>query len=408
MDPATANQAVQTRAQQIMSGASAPALEQPGVPLPAGPAQPPGAAPQQIAAPPAAPPVSPQQSGPQPQFFKMGPGGQQFVTTGLPPGYALARMPDGSNGAAPIPGFSAGVEIKDVGGVRSIIDKRTGQVIRTEALPPTLSRVQTTNPDGSHTLYNTDGSVRMTSPPNSRDVQVNDYEADRKEVNGIADAGQQAQSNQIRIQTMRDALNGLSTGSGGTSRATMATFAQTYFPDKAATFVKNITGMSDPEAAQEFSKLALASAGSQERGVLGSRGGYQAIRLFQASNPSLDLLPNANKAILGAQLIGAQADADYAQGALAHFNQNADGFRSGRGAYQPLTNFDQQWQAQRNPQVYAAAMSALAGQPFEKWSKGLSPAEGQRVGGIIARADPQAQIPGRGGMIPATNFLAPR
>ncbi len=63
----------------------------------------------------------------------------------------------------------------------------------------------------------------------------------------------------------------------------------------------------------------------------------------------------------------------------------------------PASNFDQQWIAQRNPQIYMAATNAMNGKPVEQWTSGLQPAEIQRVRGIIAKIDPNATVMGAGG-----------
>jgi malate synthase len=98
------------------------------------------------------------------------------------------------------------------------------------------------------------------------------------------------------------------------------------------------------------------------------------------------------------QLIAAQADTDYAQGALAYANKYGTDFSSGKGPYSRLSNFDLQWQQQRNPQVYAAAMGALNGQ--KNWWQGLSdtpgpngaPSEYQRALEVVSRASPSARV----------------
>jgi hypothetical protein len=153
----------------------------------------------------------------------------------------------------------------------------------------------------------------------------------------------------------------------------------------------------DVAAAQEFGKLTLASAGAAERGDLGSRGSLGAIKLYQQNNPGLDLRPGANKAMLGMQLIAAQADTDYSQAALAWGKEHGANFRNGTGDYQPLTDFDLQWQQQRNPAVYAAAMGALNGQKAADWSKGLSDPEYQKALAIVSRASPSAKVLDRSG-----------
>ncbi len=201
---------------------------------------------------------------------------------------------------------------------------------------------------------------------------------------------------QVRLGQMMDLAEQLKTGANGGTRAQWANLAQTYLPPTWAEKF-NAIGPGGATAAQEFEKLATQSAGQQERSVMGARGGIQAINLFKSANPGLELQPDANRKILISQRIGAQADADYAQGAVGHFNQHGDVFRAGKGAYEPLTKFDQQWNAQRNPQIYAAAMEAAAGSPWEKWTKDIkadpkNPQDVQRVISIVRSAIPNARI----------------
>ena len=234
------------------------------------------------------------------------------------------------------------------------------------------------------------GAAAPGTPTITNQFVKEDYDKGAKEVQGIADAGQQAQASQVRLNLMRDLAARIASGAGGTSRAEWTNFAQTYMPALSPAFVKAITGIPDAAIPQEFAKLALQSAGTQERGVLGSRGGYQAMRLFQSANPGLDLRSDANRRILNMQLVGAQADADYAQGAMQHHNQQLPAVRAGQG-YTPLAQFDQQWQAQRNPQAYAAAIGVMNGDPVEKVFMGLRPDEQARAIAIAQRADPGAK-----------------
>ncbi len=253
-------------------------------------------------------------------------------------------------------------------------------------------------PDGSTDQIAPTGQTVSTTPADARNipVQTKDYESDSKEIAGIADAGRAAQASQISIQTMRDLVSRITPGATGQQ---LVEAAQKYLPkEMAAEFAMKAARMSDPVAAQEFEKLALQSAGTQEKGVLGSRGGFQATRLFQQANPSAALLPDANKAILAKQLIGAQADADYAGAAQAHFHANGDPFRNdGKPYTAPLSAFDAKWNQQRNPQVYAAAIGALAGQTPDKWAKGLSSDEYRRALDVVSRAAPNDTVQGKTG-----------
>ncbi len=98
-----------------------------------------------------------------------------------------------------------------------------------------------------------------------------------------------------------------------------------------------------------------------------------------------------NKSILDMQLISNQANQDYTQAALSHFADNEKKFQQTH-QYDSLTQFDRNWNAQRNPQVYAAAMGAVSGQPAAQWSKGLSDAEYDRALQIVSRANPAAVV----------------
>ena len=371
-------------------------IRAPNALMPPGPfAAPPPNALLSAAQPPLAPP---QVSGPAAQgatppqtgaggFPPAPPGSRPLYVRGSPipipgaEGFMRGIAPDGTPVAIPMPG--------------AVNQGRLSQVPRA---------------DGGLDLVAPSGQVVSTTPPNSRDIQKADYERDGKEIGAIADAGQEANAQQIRIQAMRDMLANFSSGTGGTTRAQFSAAVQSFLPEgQAQDFLKRITGMSDPAAAQEFAKLALTSAGQQERGVLGARGGYQAIRLFQAANPNLDLLDPTNKAILAQQLVGAQANADYSQGVQAHFRENSTNFRNTTGAYRPISDFDQQWQQQRNPQVYAAAIAALSNAPaydatvgnknVHGWATGLNDQEYQRVLGVVSKADPRAVVNGRTGRL---------
>ena len=104
---------------------------------------------------------------------------------------------------------------------------------------------------------------------------------------------------------------------------------------------------------------------------------------------------------MGTKLIASQAAEDYNAARLAHYNDAADKFRKG-GEYTPIGHFDQDWTKQRNPQVYAAAMGALAGKEAagdHGWAKGLSTEEYKRALEVVSRADPNAVVQGKTGKL---------
>jgi len=170
--------------------------------------------------------------------------------------------------------------------------------------------------------------------------------------------------------------------------------------------IKGWTGLQSGSAAQEFIKLSVQAAGADAKNNVGSNNGIQSIQLYQSANPGMALLPDANKRVTNMMRVANQATQDYGQGALQHFGTNEQQFLGG-GQYAPLTSFNRQWQAQNNPQVYAAATGILNGDSFDKWRARLSsPDEGFRAAQIAARIDPNVMIPGNGGgTIPARQFL---
>jgi len=260
-----------------------------------------------------------------------------------------------------------------------------------------------TRPDGSTYAIDAGGNQIASEGANTFPIQQKTYDADYAALAPIQQAGQAAQSTQVRLHQMRDLLTGFEGGAGGTTRANLQNYVETAFGQSVASdFAKRITGVSDVAAAQEFTKLGLIGAGQDERSAVGSNGGIQATRLFQSANPGLDLTNGANKTIINSRLIAAQADADFARGASQHVMDQYTGMTNGKG-YTPLVAYTNQWQQQRNPQVYAAAMGAINGQPFEKWTAGLNmknPAEAQRVLSILRNVDtPAATIQWKGGSV---------
>lgn len=370
---------------------------------------PPGAGPVAPAALPARPAVAPAVPGPAagagplpPNPRAPPPGAMPIVagprgaeipyTAGAQPGNAWYRLPNGQMSEFALPGASPKLTYVNEGGTRQAYDEFN----RPYGPPQSISDTRrVTTVDDGRTVHLFQGNTEVNAvPKGAYDLQKSDYERDAKELPAISDAGQQAQSGQIRLREMRDLASQISSGAGGGTRADWSNLVQTYLPDKAAGFIQRTANLPPAAIAQEFAKMALISSGTQERGVLGARGGYQAIKLFQSANPSLELQPDANRKILNMQLIGAQADADYARSALAFANQAGDRFRTG-GNYEPITHFDQQWQEQRNPQIYAAAMGALNGDAWGKWTANLnmkSPTDVQSVINIVRRASPGATV----------------
>ena len=234
--------------------------------------------------------------------------------------------------------------------------------------------------------------------PAAYKVAESQYDRDSKEIGAIGDVGRQAQADQVRIKEMQDVLQRFSTGSGTEARTAASNWLQRWLPAGVTGWEKESANLTGSDAAQAFSKMALVGAGTQERGVLGARGGYQAIRLFKEANPNVNLQDATNKSILDMQLISNQANQDYSQSALSHFADNETKFGQTH-QYDSLAQFDRAWNSQRNPQVYAAAMGAISGQPPTQWAKGLSDAEYKRALDIVSRANPSAVVNSKSGPI---------
>ena len=113
---------------------------------------------------------------------------------------------------------------------------------------------------------------------------------------------------------------------GTEARTAASNLLQRWLPSAITGWEKESANLSGADAAQAFSKLALVGAGTQERGVLGARGGYQAIKLFKEANPNVNLQDATNKSILDMQLITNQANQDYSQAAQSHFADNETKF----------------------------------------------------------------------------------
>jgi len=203
---------------------------------------------------------------------------------------------------------------------------------------------------------------------------------------------------------MRDILEHTNTGPGTETAARLRAWIARWTPGELSKWDGSGANLSNPAAIEMFQKLGFVGAVTQERGST-PRGGYQATKLFQQFNPGAQLLTSTNQGLLAQRLIANQAETDYAQAAQDHYNTQHQRLKSPERDYDPLSSFDAKWQAQRNPQVYAAAIGALGGQDPEMWSRGLSKDEIQRVKDVVTRADPNAVIhmPGEGKVVVQPN-----
>ena len=415
LSPEAANAQVTQRAQEIMQAQSQPVqvasapvtvpnpLAQPG-PQPADPTQ---AAPIALApAAPAAPQTAPQGAQPGVMSGELRPG-ERIVTTqgtgaiytqGLPAGFAYAVMPDGSRRQVPIPNTQK-LEVKDSGPLRSFIDPIGGQTVRTEAIPD-HSRPVFRDVAGGTQQYQSGKPVGPVIPYSGRPEQETAYKADVPRVGEITASTQAAQTNAPRLNEMADLAQELKTGPTAEVRAKAAQYLESMGVSNSVT--KTLTGMESGSASQVFLKLATQIAGADAKQNVGSNNGIQSIQLYQTANPGLQLLPDANKRVTNMMRVANQATQDYGQGAVSHFGDQEDGFLHKGAAYTPLTAYNRVWQAQNNPQVYAAATGMLNGDSFDKWSARVTPDQAKRAAGIASRIDPNAMVPARNGQpIPA-------
>jgi len=339
--------------------------------------------------------ATPQQgsAGPQPVFARNGMG--EFDTRGAPPGFARARMPDGSIGMARMPGVPAPVEIKDAGGVRSVIDKNTGQTIRTEVIPD-HSRMQVIQGPNGSVLYQS-GKPIAEMAPNTRPEQASLLNEDYKQVSGL---GQQARDLEGQIQKTieaRDAASNLPTGAGYDSRQNVSNWLQTYFPS-VADKVKGTMGGALPDSAQsqQAAKLLMAQAAADEK-AMGGSGGLGLTQMYANNNPNLNMQPSAIRDMSNLKAVTAMAAKDYAQGKIDHVTTHGQEFLSGTSQYVPAAMYDKQWFSQNNTNTYMGAINAMNGKPFAEWSKGLSPQDATRALGVVARIDPTVTVMGKNG-----------
>jgi hypothetical protein len=310
-------------------------------------------------------------------------------------GYQMTRMPDGSFGQIRLPGTPPNIEYQKTEDEIVGIDKDTNQVV---------SRVPVTS-SGRITMVQTAGGTQPTQngkpvggviPYGGRPEQADAYKADLPRAEALTTAAQSAQGSMPRLNEMADLAGQIATGGLAPElRAKAAAVMESW--GVAPETIKSFTGMESGAAAQLFTKLAISTAGAAAKADVGANNGIQSTQLYQSANPGMNLLPDANKRVTNMMRVSAQQIQDYAQAALQHFGTNEQTFLAG-GNYAPLTTFNRAWLAQSNPQIGAAAIGILNGDPAEKWMAGLkTPAEVSAAKAMAARVDPNVSIPGQSG-----------
>ena len=221
------------------------------------------------------------------------------------------------------------------------------------------------------------------------------YEKDREHADEALDHAMASQQAMVGANEQMRLLDSgqFNPGALGQWRMNFAAFAKTFLPPDLAAKMTQVAGMSDPASAQEFHKLSFKAVAQQEHDTVGLRGGAQMTKMFQQANPGIELLPDADRRMVNLQRVIAQEGIDYNRGLIGFINQNGAVYRKS-GQYRPSQEYDQQWADQRNPQVYAAAASALNGDDLRDVEKryGLTKEEASRVTGVIRAIDPTARV----------------
>jgi hypothetical protein len=330
----------------------------PASPIPAQPSPAPVPAPAPQATAPVAQPAAPSSAyPPAPSGSRMlYKSGQPMKVDGAE-GYAYGQAPDGTRVIMPVPGM--------------VNQGRLTSVPR---------------PDGGHDLIAPSGQTVTSAGPDLSARQNEAYKADIPRQQEIINTVQSAQSQQLRQNEIADLVTGLATGPTAELRAKGAQYLESM--GVAPETIKRWTGMASGSQAQELVKLGITAAGGAAKDTAGANTGIGSISLYQAANPGLLLLPDANKRVTNMMRVATQSTIDYGQGALDHFNTQEKGFNQEGKPYSSLTSYNANWAKQANPQIYAGAMGILNGDPAEKWGARLSADQKQAAMDVAKRVDP--------------------
>jgi len=239
----------------------------------------------------------------------------------------------------------------------------------------------------------------------SYDIAKAALAADQPKIDAITAGGQASQSAMLRLNEMADIIPRLATGPSGELRTKGAAWLEQLGASPAT--IQRYTGMESGSLAEELIKLSIATAGQAAKTDVGANNGIQSLQLYQNSNPGMALLPDANKKMTNMLRVSQQMSQDYTNGALEHFNPQQKAIMHGGTEYSPISEYNQQWQQRNNPQIGAAAMGILNGDPFAKWSARVSPAEATAATAMAARIDPNVTVPTRSGTpVKASDILA--
>jgi hypothetical protein len=226
------------------------------------------------------------------------------------------------------------------------------------------------------------------------------YSGDVPTIKAISESGRTAQASALQLNELADVIKGVQ--SGGILPEFRAKVAALMEANGAKPeTIQAMTGMSSGSDAQVLQKLAVATIGASAKSDLGSNVGVESLNLYAGANPGLDKLQDANKRVTNMIRVAREQIDSYSLGAQQHFNQNQTNMlHTPQGQvpdYHPLSEYNEKWQAQNNPQIGAAAIGILNGDGFDKWAARAAPEEALNAVRLAARIDPNVQIPVRGG-----------
>jgi hypothetical protein len=226
------------------------------------------------------------------------------------------------------------------------------------------------------------------------------YSGDVPTIKAISESGRTAQASALQLNELADVIKGVQ--SGGILPEFRAKVAALMEANGAKPeTIQAMTGMSSGSDAQVLQKLAVATIGASAKSDLGSNVGVESLNLYAGANPGLDKLQDANKRVTNMIRVAREQIDSYSLGAQQHFNQNQTSMlHTPQGQvpdYHPLSEYNEKWQAQNNPQIGAAAIGILNGDGFDKWAARAGPEEALNAVRLAARIDPNIQIPVKGG-----------
>ena len=250
---------------------------------------------------------------------------------------------------------------------------------------------------GAKVVYQSPSTV---PPTGSYDQQAKAYAGDLPIIQQVGEAGRAAQASTLQLNELADVIKNVPTGGLAPEfRAKVAALLEANGAKPET--IKAYTGMESGSDAQVLQKLAVATIGASAKSDLGSNVGVNSLNLYAGANPGLDKLPDANKRVTNMIRVARAQVEGYSLGAQQFFNQNQSKILHAAPGevpdYHPVSEYNEQWQAQNNPQIGAAAIGILNGDGFDKWAARAGPTDAMNAVRLAARIDPNVKIPVKGG-----------